>query len=71
MKIEAIDRRALLSRVELFQELDRVELDSVVALTRARLYPTRAVVVRQGEAVIERVRFHALLRSSPRSLSRR
>jgi CRP/FNR family cyclic AMP-dependent transcriptional regulator len=44
-----LDRRALLGRLELFSELAPAELDAVVAVTRAKLYAAREVVVRQGE----------------------
>ena len=45
----AVDRRALLGRLPLFSELAPSELDAVVAVTRAELFASREVVVRQGE----------------------
>jgi CRP/FNR family cyclic AMP-dependent transcriptional regulator len=44
-----IDRRALLGSLELFSELAPTELDAVVAVTRAKVFAPREVVVRQGE----------------------
>jgi CRP-like cAMP-binding protein len=49
MALPVIDRRALLGRLPLFSELAPAELDAVVAVTRARLFAARDVVVRQGE----------------------
>ena len=47
--LKRVEVGKLLARLELFSGLDPEELASVVALTRARLFQTGDVVVRQGE----------------------
>jgi CRP-like cAMP-binding protein len=44
-----IDRRALLERLAIFSELAPAELDAVVAVTSAKVFAARQVVVREGE----------------------